>query len=155
MDKYFEIQEDCDLYRKYFAYKKDIPKFVVACKEVCEKFGIETKEFILQKNYLQIVPTKADREKFKNLMKKTKYGAFKKNSEPCKMWVSLVKDIENFYKPRLFYYFELFGSYKERLFDLDGKLYCSIEDAREIRIPDFAIEIKASEFYKIIETVEN
>lgn len=155
MNKYFKIQTDCDLYRKYFAYKKDIPKIVAACKEVCESFGIETKEFILQKNYLQIVPTKADREKFKSLMKKTNYGEFKKNSEPCKMWVSLVKDIENFYKPRLFYYFGLFGSYKERLFDFDSKLYCSIEDAREIEIPDFAIEIKASEFYKIIENVEN
>lgn len=155
MDKYFEIQADCDLYRKYFAYKNDAPKVVAAYKEVCEKFGIETKQFYVTKAYLRIVPTEADREKFESLMKKTNYGEFKKNSEPCKMWVSLVKDIENFEKPKLFYYFDLLGHrWKERVFEVENKLYCLIESDGEVSTPDFAIEMKASEFYKIIESIE-
>ena len=155
MNKYFEIQADSDLYRKYFAYKKDIPKIVAAYKEVCEKFGIEAAEFMPRKSRLYIIPTEADVEKLGKFMKKTCCGEFKRNSEPCKMWVSLVKDIENFEKPKLFYYFDLLGHrWKERLFAVEDKLYCSIESDGEVSTPDFAIEMKASEFYKIIESIE-
>ncbi len=92
-----------------------------------------------------------------NLMKKTNYGEFKKSSEPCKMWLSLVKDIKHFERPKLFYYFDMLlgNSWKERLFAVGDKLYCSIERDGEINTPDFAIEMKASEFYKIIESIQD
>lgn len=153
MDKYFEIQAGCDLYKEYFAYKDAIPKIVEAYKAVCAKFGIEANEFLARKNELHIIPTEADIEKFGKFMKKN--GGFKRSSEPCKMWISLVKDIENFYKPKLFFYFDLLGCHwKERLFSVGDKLYCSIESDGEFSTPNFAIEMKASEFYKIIESIE-
>lgn len=156
MDKYFEIKPDCVLYKAYFAHKKDEPKIVSAFKEVCEKFGIETKEFYMKKDRFWIVPTANDREKFAGMMKKTNDGEFKKNSEVSKMWIGLVKDIENFDKPRLLFYFNLIGHrWKERLFHIGDKLYCSIESDGEVSTPDFVIEMKASEFYKVIEEEEN
>lgn len=152
MDKYFEIKTDCALYKDYFAHEEDEPKIVSAFKEVCEKFGIETKEFYMIKNKFWIVPTVNDEEKFSEMMKKTNYGEFKKNSEVSKMWVDLVKDIEHFEKPKLFYYFDLLGHrWKERLFHIGEKLYCSIESDGEFSTPGFATEMKASDFYKVIE----
>lgn len=156
MDKYLEIKLDCALYKEYFAHEEDKPKIASAFNTVCEKFGIETKEFYIKKDRFWIVPTESDREKFAGTMKKTNDGEFKKNSDVSKMWVDLVKDIEYFEKPKLFYYFDLLGHrWKERLFHIGDKLYCSIESDGEVSTPDFAIEIKASEFYRIIEEEES
>lgn len=147
MEKYFEIKSDCELYKEYFAHKEDKSKITSAFKAVCEKFGIETKEFYIKKDRFWIVPTANDRQKFAGMMKKTNDGEFKKNSEASKMWVGLAKDIEHFEKPRLVYYFNLLGHrWKERLFHIGGKLYCSIESDGEVSTPNFAIEMKASEF---------
>lgn len=155
MDKYFEIKTDCALYKDYFAHEEDEPKIVSAFKAVCEKFGIETKEFYMRKNIFWIVPTANDRKKFSGIMKKSNYGEFKKNSEVSKMWVDLVKDIEHFEKPKLFYYFDLLGHrWKERLFHIGEKLYCSIESDGAVSTPEFATEMKASDFYKVIEDNE-
>ena len=155
LDKYFEVKKGCKLYRDYFDYLEDKHKVVDAFDEVCKHFGIETDEFYLNKKSFRIVPTKTDNEKFATMMKKTNYGEFKKNSEPCKMWLSLTKDIEHFQKPELLFYFDLLGyRWKERLFHIGEKLYCSIESDGDISCPDFVTELKASEFYKIIEESE-
>ena len=155
MDKYFEIKPDCELYKEYFAYKEDKSKILSAFKIVCDNFGIETKEFYMKKDRFWIVPTSNDRKKFAGMMKKTNGGEFKKNSEVGKMWVGLVKNIKHFDKPRLFYYFNLLGHrWKERLFHIGDRLYCSIESDGEVSTPDFAIEMKASEFYRVIEEEE-
>lgn len=155
MDKYFEIKTDCALYKDYFAHEEDEPKIVSAFKVVCEKFGIETKEFYMKKSNFWIVPTANDREKFSGIMKKTNDGEFKKNSDVSKMWVDLVKDIEHFEKPKLFYYFDLLGHrWKERLFHIGERLYCSIESDGEVSTPEFVTEMKASDFYKVIEDNE-
>ena len=130
--------------RDYFDYLEDEHKVVDAFDEVCKHFGIETDEFYLNKESFRIVPTKTDNEKFATMMKKTNYGEFKKNSEPCKMWLSLTKDIEHFQKPKLFFYFDLLGHrWKERLFHIGEKLYCSIESDGDICCPDFVTELKA------------
>lgn len=155
MNKYFEIKPDCALYKEYFAHEEDKPKIVNAFKSVSEKFGIETSSFYMIKNSFRIVPTENDGKKFERIMKKTNYGEFKKNSEPSKMWIELVKDIEYFEKTRLIFYFNLLGyRWKERLFHIGDKLYCSIESDGEVSTPDFAVEMKASEFFKIIEDYE-
>lgn len=90
------------------------------------------------------------------MIKKTNDGEFKKNTEVSKMWVELVKDIGHFEKPELLFYFDLIGHrWKERLFHIGEKLYCSIESDGEVSTPDFAIEMKASEFYRVIEEEGN
>lgn len=155
MSKYFVVNEDSGLYADYFAWKNDRSKISDAFKKVCDKFGIETTEFYLDKNRLHINPTESDLSKFENIMKKGSCGEFKKNSEPSKMWIGLTKDIEHFRKPQLLFYFRSLGPrWRERLFDIDGKLYGSIESNQDVNMPDFVTEIKASEFYKIIEDYE-
>lgn len=156
MDKYFEIKPDCALYKEYFAHEKAKEKIKAAFEQVREKFGIETTTFSLHKNYLWIKATEKDMEKFSSMMKKNNFGVFKKNSAPSKMWVELVKDIAHFERPELMFYFPLIGHrWKERLFHIGDKLYCSIESDGDVSVPEFAVEMKASEFYKVIEDAES
>lgn len=154
MNKYFEVKPDTALYEDYFAYLGNRKKVMDAFDRVCEEFGIESKSFYLTNRTFRIVPTDADWEKFSGMMKKANDGEFKKTSAPYKLWMSLVKDITPFNRPQLFYYMkDLIGRWRERLFDVDGKLYGSIESEREeeIETPEWAEEMKASEFYKILE----
>lgn len=156
MDKYFEIKPDCALYKEYFAHEKAKEKIKEAFGKVREKFGIETKVFYLKKDRFHIAATDKDMEKFSGMMKKGNVGEFRKNSTPSKMWVELVKDIAHFESPELMFYFPLIGHrWKERLFHVEDKLYCSIESDGEVSVPEFAVEMKASEFYKIIEDAES
>lgn len=155
MEKFFIVKQNSQLYKDYFSYLGDRKKIGAAFNELREEFGIETHDFYPYKESLVIVPTKNDSEKFKNLIKKTSFGEFKKNSEPHKAWVDKVKDIEHINSPRLLYYFPLLGKrWSERLFEHDGKVYCSIETNVDFEMPDFVTEIKGSEFYKVIEECE-
>ena len=155
MDKYFEIKPDCGLYKEYFAHEKAKEKIVDAFNTVREKYGIETKTFCQYKDRFWIKPTENDLERFSGMMKKDNVGEFRKNSVISKMWVESVKGIVHFDRPELLFYFPLIGyRWKERLFHVGEKLYCSIESDAEFPTPDFAIDMKASEFYKIIEDEE-
>lgn len=156
MDKYFEIKPDCALYKEYFAHEKAGEEIVAAFNQVREEFGIETKVFYLHKDRFHIAATDKDMEKFSGMMKKGNVGEFRKNSAPSKRWVELVRDIVHFERPELIYYFSfLIGHrWKERLFHIGDKLYCSIESGGEVSVPEFAVEMKESEFYKVIEDAE-
>lgn len=155
MDKYFEIKPDCALYKEYFTHEKAVEKIKAAFEQVREKFGIEATKFYLCKDRLRIEATNKGMEKFPGMMKKCNAGEFRKNSAPSKMWVELVKDIAHFERPELMFYFPLIGHrWKERLFHIGDKLYCSIESDGEVSVPEFAVEMKASEFYKVIEDAE-
>ena len=155
MDKYFKVNEGSQLHTVYFLWKEDKKKIKEAIQEVCKKFGIEAKEYYIRRDRLHIVPTQNDIEKFSDMMTKNDYGVFKKTSEPSKMWIELVKDIQHFNKPRLFSYIHFHAhKWSENLFDIDGILYGLLKDVDEVNLPDFVTEIKASEFYKIIEDYE-
>lgn len=155
MDKFFEIKPDCKLYKEYFVWQEDIHKMNEAFERIRQEFGIETTQYYASKDCLQILPTKSDRQKFSNMLKKTSDGEFKKNSAPSKMWRSLTEDVKHFRKPWLLMYFAIHcNKWGERLFHIGDKLYCSIDCEVEVPTPDFAIEMKASEFFKIIEDAE-
>ena len=155
MDKYFKVNEGSQLHTVYFLWKEDKKKIKEAIQEVCKKFGIEAKEYYIRRDRLHIVPTQNDIAKFSDMMTKNDYGVFKKTSEPSKVWVKLVKNIQHFNKPRLFSYIHFHAhEWSENLFDIDGVLYGLLKDVDEVNLPDFVVEIKASEFYKIIEDYE-
>lgn len=156
MDRYFEIKPDSALYKEYFAHENAGEKIKAAFNEVKEKFGIEATVFFLHKDRFRIAATDKDMEKFSSMMKKDSAGEFRKNTVISKMWVDLVKDIAHFERPKMIYYVPLIGHrWKERLFHVGDKLYCSIESDGEVSVPDFAVEMKASEFYKVIEDAES
>lgn len=155
MEKYLEVKPESKLYIDYFGYIRDNDKVLEAVRKVREEFGIETERFYRRKNTLRVEPTEVDEIKFSNMLKKTSTGEFKKTSAPYKLWRSLLKDIEHFNKPRLFYYMECpVGKWKERLFHIDKRLYCSIASENEIETPEWGIEMKASSFYKIVERIQ-
>lgn len=155
MEKYFIVDKESELYSDYFEWLNDKDKVAKAFRNVCEEFGVETKQFYLTKERFHIVPTLNDSEKFRSMMMKSDYGVFKKSSPVTKRWNELVKDIEHFKKPQLFYYLPLLGyKWRERLFNVGGVLYGSVESDGYIDIPDYMTEIKASEFYKVIEEME-
>lgn len=155
MDKYFEIKPDCGLCKEYFAHEKAKEKIAEAFNTVRDKFGIESKTFYLYKDRFWINPTENDMEKFSGMMAKEKNGLFRKNSVISKMWVESVKNIVHFERPQLIYYVPMVGNrWKERMFHVGEKLYCSVEVNGEMFTPDFAVEMKASEFYKVIEDAE-
>ena len=155
MERYMEIRKDCQLYKDYFEWVGNWDAIKKLFNGIKEKYGIEATGFYLFKDVFKIVPTENDNKKFVSILKKTSYGEFKKNTEISKEWVSGVKEIGRIKKPKLFYYFDSLGhKWKERLFHIGDKLYCSISSDGEVSVPKFALEMKASEFYKIIEESE-
>ena len=155
MEKYMEIRKDCQLYKDYFEWVGNWDAIKKLFNGIKEKYGIEATGFYPFKDVFKIVPTENDNKKFVSILKKTSYGEFKKNTEIYKEWVSGVKEIGRIKKPELFYYFDLLGhKWRERLFHIGDKLYCSIASDGEVSVPEFALEMKASEFYKIIEESE-
>lgn len=100
--------------------------------------------------------------KYKNVL--SVYGnglyKFKGNSKLAKAWKKLLADnnLEVQRKPRVPIYF---NSYAHRmssnLFSIEGKVYCSLElvDTNFEEVPENMIEMKASEFYKIVEDNNN
>jgi|GEM_PF-3135081 len=154
---YFEVLKDSDLYRDYFEWMSDNTTVSNAVDIVRKEFGVETSSFYAVRDYLLINPTPKDRKKFASYLMKTKDGRFKKASDMSKRWVELLKDVKYVRKPQLYYYLRIVGRWTERLFHHQNKLYgqIGVEVDGEIgTIPESFVEMKASEFYKIVETLE-
>lgn len=155
MEKFMEIHKGCSLYEDYFKWLVDREKMFDIFDEIKNKYGFEADSFYPSKYDFTIKPTDNDLEKFKGMFKKTEYGCFKKNTDISKEWRMAVSGLEHMERPRLIYYFRLLGHrWRERLFHIEEKLYCSIESNGDVETPEFATEMKASEFYKIIEECE-
>ena len=83
-------------------------------------------------------------------------GKFKLRNPLNKEWVSLCKEnglTENAHKPYVPFYFTI-GCFKcgWRLFDLDNVIYCTFSSEGDFNVPEGLTEIKASEFYSIMES---
>lgn len=152
---YMTVSPDCALYRDYFAWIEDYKKLNKAYGEMAEKFGIETTAFYPRKDRFAILPAPADKEKFKLFLLKDG-TSFRKGCEMSKEWIEKVKDIKFMQKPiAAFYWSEFVGRVSSRLFEVDGTLYCSMHTEYEFRkVPHWANEIKASEFYKVMEEIK-
>ena len=160
MERYFIIDKDHHIYKEYFEWKDCANKLAKKFNEFKNKTGIETNLFVPQKELL-IVPTENDLNQYQDQYYKKDYGhslkGFKKKSYLYKLWEDLTKDIIFKYKPTLFYDFPIFGKTRTRIFDYQDKVYCSLESDylnENTQIPKGYTEIKASKFYKIIETIE-
>lgn len=151
---YFEVKNNCALYKDYFEFIDNLTKIKNTFKQLRKEFGIETSNFYLVPTKLHICPTEHDMEKFKEQLKKNSIGEFKKNSPASARWRELTKDFGIFAKPRIFWYMKITGNIKERLFHSGNKLYCSVESTGLCDMPKWGIKMKASEFYKVLEDLE-
>lgn len=153
MELFFEVKPESKLYKDCFAYVEDYYKVKDIFKKICEEFGIKTTAFYPRRDRFHIDPTPEDSLNFSNQTMASNKGLFKKNSPQNKRWLELTKEIRFFTKPQLFYYMDIDGNWKERLFNDGEKLYASVStnNDRQIKVPDFAIVMSGSDFYKIME----
>ena len=152
MNKYFII-EDEKFKSTWSRYKEDLEKLNDAYKQIPEEYEIESDNYYVTIYTLKVSTTENDKKKFsKSLCKDGE--SFKKNSIIAKRFMMLIgeKGITSVIKPNFFGYG--FGCrYSSRLFEQDGILYGSVENStNEFEIPHGFKEIKASEFYKVVET---
>lgn len=160
MDKYFEIEKGCKLYDDYFKWDEETEKIRKVFNEFASTYKIEAELFMITKNRLFIIPTERDKDSFKEDFTK-RYGEnglrqFKCRSEIGKAWKRMVADMPIPSKPHFIRYgLNLYDSYTERLFNVGEKLYGSISSRyNKFELEDWAKEMKASEFFSIIEAID-
>lgn len=160
MEKYFIVTEESGLHKEHKEYSEFFTKMHKIAVGFMKKHGIEANEFYYMRDRFAIVPSSNDEINFNNMLKKvTKNGLrfFRQNSKVNKDWEKTVKDsgIEWKFSPWVRMYFDQRGGMAStRLFDIDGTVYCSLQQKAEINTPKGFIEIKASEFFKVIEDYE-
>ena len=160
MEKYYTVTEECGLHKDWFDYKENVAQVNEVYKKFMDQVGVESKGYYVTNKEVYIVPTEKDNEMFGSVLCapiNEGLRKFRVTSKVGKAWVQTLKDagLEVKRRPMPILYFRTFGggSYKTRLFDQDGKLYCSIDPA-DGNAPEGVVEIKASEFYRMIEESE-
>jgi hypothetical protein len=156
MEKFYQVDPLCRLHSNYINYLEDSSAACRAFNSLAEKYGIETSEFYPGTSRLAIVPTEKDRVTFeKQLTKRVRSQGlifFKVGSKIGKEWAEIVKDLRNTPRPRVSLNLkEFIPRATERIFALNGIVYCSIDTETEYVKPEWLQEMKASEFFKVIE----
>lgn len=156
-EKFYVIEQGCDLYTDYFEYKDSRKNVMDLFKEFAEKHNIEASQFVPGINEIAIVPTESDNEQYGSQMTKARKDGlrfFKKSSKLFKDWVSMITErgFKIHKKPMVGLYFTVLDKHSTRLFDKEGVLYCSISSEQDFKPCKGAREIKGSEFYMAIES---
>ncbi|MFK7696428.1 hypothetical protein [Paenibacillus sp. HJGM_3] len=160
MEKYFIVTEHSPLHQHWFAYKENSKLVRDFVKKFTSENGIESDEYYAADDALYIVPSGNDAENFKNILGAQHDNGLRKiksTSKIGKTWVKSLKEsgLEVKRKPMVIMYCKVMGGrYRSRLFDQNRILYCSIDPAPEVTPTGF-VEMKASEFFKIIEDSES
>lgn len=160
MEKFYTVNEGSALYEDYWAWQNSIEPNRKIVDGFFKEFGIESTLFCPFSMVIGIVPTENDKVKFAKQLcsKETNEGLrfFKKNSFINKEWVKRAVDLKNVRKPSPAWYNNyMMGHSSSRLFDYKGIVYCSFS-ADQIKMPSETFtEIKGSEFYKVMEEIEN
>ena len=161
MERYFQVTGQSSLYNEYMEYKNNQQVVHSISKEFMNAQGIETNVYANQCDKFYIVPTEKDLDKFgKSLCKSIGEGlmAFKTNSKVGKAWVKTLEEkqfkIKN--KPYVGFSFRnCMGKNRSRIFAIDSVVYCSFQNEHDFDdVPDGFVELKASEFWKIVEDYE-
>ena len=160
MEQYFEITKESSHYKEYFDYLEADEACEKSVKSFLDENGIHTDYYAISRDKLWIDDTEENRNQFGSQL--TKYGeqglvAFKKTSKIGKKWTMLnVKKVRKPFVP--FFFSDVYGKSHSRLFHVVKKLYCSIdcpERDTKVNTPQEFIEMKASEFFKIVEEQED
>ncbi len=158
MEQYFEIPNTSNHYKEYFDWFEKDEKNKMHVKNFFKRFDITTNRYAIYDGKLWIEDCKENRNKFgKQLAVKGKNGVvpFKKTSKIGKAWSAL--NIQEARKPFVGFFFpQCIGRIRSRLFHVKNKVFCSIECVDydvQVKNAEF-IEMKASEFFKIVEGEE-
>jgi hypothetical protein len=157
MEKYFTVTEKNSLRKDYMDYLQNIKDVNVIAKKFMEDNNFETHEYSCSNTAFYIVPTDNDLTNCsKSLMNDVgnELRRFKKNSKIGKAWIQTVKDseIKVLQKPYIPSYFKnTFGHMRMNIFMINDIVYCYFEMEHDFEVPEGMIEIKASEYYQVIE----
>lgn len=161
MEKFFIVTEQSALHKDYYEWKDNLEVTRLIVNEFFNINGIETILYGFMDESICIVPTENDLNKFNKVLGKEvgdKLRPFKGNSKIHKLWVKTLseKGVERKRKPYVPMYFPLHGGGKmfSRIFDIDGIVYCSFKNDWDFEIPEGMVEIKVSEFWKIVDDYE-
>lgn len=161
MEKYFKVKKENHIYNDYFKWWNNLDNVKRKWEQFRKLEGIEATQFVPRQE-LYIVPTEVDLINFGRFLCKDIFPGglrkFKKTSSVQKDWERFCKNnLELIDKPILFYDFPVMGKTKTKLFHYKDEVYCSIDNEyinENFKIPEGYEEIKASEFYKIVEKIE-
>ncbi|MNL47340.1 hypothetical protein D3C87_1701240 [compost metagenome] len=148
------------MYNDYFEWQRDNENIHKVFMNFKKMINLESDIYCLSK-ILGIVPTENDLKKYGNMLKKEEHEMglrfFKKNSKVMLDWkkISSQNNVKFSRKPFPYWYLKdgllMSGRINSQLFDIDNVLYGRIKTERDFNLDEFFIEIKASEFYKVIE----
>ncbi|HBE87181.1 MAG TPA: hypothetical protein DDW53_20320 [Lachnoclostridium sp.] len=156
MEKFYIVTPSCQIHKEYLDYKAMSEKVNDAFVEFAKEQGFETHEYYQSVKYLHICPTDGDTNKFGKYFKKDAPGLFKKNSQLAKAWVNKCQGLglKSPHKPNLGFEFRVFGRTSSRLFMINDVLYASFRADCDFKNLAGLKELKASEFFKVIEEYE-
>lgn len=156
MEKYYIVTSDSLIFKGYMDYREMSEKVNCAFKEFAEEYGFETHEYYQSVQRLHICPTDSDTERFGKCFKKDTPGLFKKNTPQARAWVNKCQalGLKTACKPYLGFEFRIYGRSRSRLFMIKDILYASFGTDCDFKDPVGFKEIKASEFFKVIEEYE-
>lgn len=157
MEKFYIVTEKSPVYKQFKDYRENRKLVNDHYGSFKENHGIEATEYNVDNESIYIVPTNNDIVKFEKVLKQPLSNGlmgFKKNSKVGKDWVSSLKEtgLKILHRPMLGFVFRVHGTHRTRLFEHKGWVYCSCDcDCGDWETPEGMQEIKASEFYKVIE----
>ena len=159
MEKFFSVKEESDLYKDYFKWIDEYENMKKIYSSFADKYGIEATQFIPRKNSISILPSERDKDKFidafTGTIEELGFRQIRVHSNIGKEWKRLVSDIAVPRKPILAMYISnIWGKYSARMFHVKDKLYGSLATGNIVTLPEWAIEMNGSEFYKILESNE-
>lgn len=155
-DHYYEISSDNSLFQDYFKWLEDDEVMRKGVKSFKKQYGILGDTFMYRCGKLWVDVSK-NMQFAEQFCKESEQGhsPFKKTSPIGKAFTKA--NIVKASKPFLPFYFKNpVGKSLTRLFDYNGKLYAQYSTEFEIDdVPKGFVPLKASNFYKVIEEIEN
>lgn len=155
MEKAFKVKKDSRLYNNYFISKSEKERFRQLANSFFDSIGYDGR-YTLTRRLM------ADQsELFSNELCKTQTREglyrFKINSPTQKQWEQEVVDKVDMKTCNCndFWYFDCLMRGKYNLWDYNGEVYGYLESDCELKLTEDMEEIKMSEYYRIIEEIEN
>lgn len=154
MKKYFKITND-EFLKVYEKYEQDYDSFNEAFDTMQKEFELESNRFYVTVERFGIAYNDKDHKRYKDQYMKNDLEFFKKNSTISKRWLELMKEknITTSRKPFCGNYMKTrsMGKSTYNSHRLFGEVYGFLDADYSFELGDGFEEIKASEYYALIE----
>lgn len=155
MEKAFKVKKDSRLYNNYFISKSEKERFRQLANSFFDSIGYDGRYTLTRRLMVD------QSELFPNELCKTQTREglyrFKINSPTQKQWEQEVVDKIDMKSCNCndFWYLDCLMRGKYSLWDYNGEVYGYLESDYELKLTEDMEEIKMSEYYRIIEEIEN